>query len=327
MEYRLAKREDADIIYEIVQDTIKKVYPKYYLPEIVEMFCEFHNQKNIMEDIENEDVYVLLENNKIIGTGTRKSNHITRVYVLPDFQGKGFGTFIMKQLETEIAKQYHMADIDASLPACKLYYHLGYKTIDHGVWKCANGVIQIYEMMEKNLKKTRAEVSDLRLRPYKACDARTIVTWIPDEISLRKWSADRYEAFPITEEDMNEKYMDSIYSDDFYPMTAFDESGIVGHLIMRFTDKEKSVLRFGFVIVDDKKRGKGYGKKMLELALKYAFEILKVSKVTLGVFENNPSAYYCYKAAGFQEIPLEKEEYYSILGERWKCIEMEMENS
>ena len=149
MQYRLAKPEDINEIYEIVQDTIKRVYPKYYLPEIVDMFCEFHNKENIGEDIENGNTYVLLENNKIIGTGTIKENHITRVYVLPDFQGKGYGTYIMNQLEMEIEKQYDKAELDASLPACKLYYKRGYRTIDHGIWECANGVIQVYEIMEK----------------------------------------------------------------------------------------------------------------------------------------------------------------------------------
>ena len=104
MEYRLAKPEDANEICEIVQDTIKKVYPKYYLPEIVDMFCELHNEDNIGADIKNENVYVILENNKIIGTGTIKEKNITRVYVLPEFQGKGFGTFIMRKLEEKIVK-------------------------------------------------------------------------------------------------------------------------------------------------------------------------------------------------------------------------------
>lgn len=327
MEYRLAESEDTKYIHELVQDTIKQVYPKYYLPEIVDMFCEFHNKENIAEDIRNGKVYVLSENNRIIGTGTIKENHITRVYVSPDFQRKGFGTFIMNQLEEEIGKHYDRAEIDASLPACKLYYNLGYKTIEHGIWECAGGVIQVYEIMEKKLKKAGDNFTKLRLRPYKNCDAKTIVSWIKDEISFRKWSSDRYESFPITETDMNKKYMDCngdcMDKDNFYPMTAFDESGVVGHLIMRFTDEEKRILRFGFVIVDDTKRGRGYGKQMLILALKYAFDILKASKVTLGVFENNESAYYCYKAAGFREIPLEQEEYYNILGQRWKCIEME----
>ena len=167
----------------------------------------------------------------------------------------------------------------------------------------------------------------VRLRPYKQCDAQTIVSWIGDETAFRKWCADRFEKYPITAEDMNEHYNMTAYSDSFFTWTAFDESGVVGHMIMRFTDEEKKTLRFGFVIVDDKKRGKGYGKQMLELAVKYAFDILKVEKITLGVFENNEPAYRCYKSVGFREIEADEHEYYHIFGEDWKCIELEITNN
>ena len=50
--------------------------------------------------------------------------------------------------------------------------------------------------------------------------------------------------------------------------------------------------------------------------------MLKAEKITLGVFDNNPSAYYCYKAVGFQEIMMEKELIFDILGEKWKDIEL-----
>ena len=168
----------------------------------------------------------------------------------------------------------------------------------------------------------------LRLRPYKPSDAKTIVSWIKDEVSFRKWCSDRFEHYPITAEDINDKYFnhngDCKEEDNFYPMTAFDETGIVGHLILRFRDKEKENIHFGFVIVDDKKRGKGYGKEMLKLAQEFAFHILKAKRVTLGVFDNNPAAYHCYKAAGFCDIPAEKEIILPILGEQWKILEMEI---
>lgn len=165
----------------------------------------------------------------------------------------------------------------------------------------------------------------LRLRPYKNCDAKYIVSWIKDEVSFRKWCADRYESYPISAEDMNKQYSACAEADNFYEMTAFDESGVVGHLIMRFVDEGKTILRFGFVIVDDKKRGKGYGKEMLSLALKYASEILKVQKVTLGVFINNESAYHCYQSVGFQDVLSDHMEIYHIFGEEWQCREMELE--
>ena len=168
----------------------------------------------------------------------------------------------------------------------------------------------------------------LRLRPYKPEDAETILKWIKDEDAFRKWSTDRYPHYPITADDMNHKYMDCngdcMEPDNFYPMTAFDETGIVGHLILRFTDEEKKVLRFGFVIVDDSKQGMGYGKGMLRLALQFAFDIFKADKVTLGVLENNPGAYYCYKAAGFRDVTGEEPEYYILMGKKIKCLELEI---
>lgn len=143
---------------------------------------------------------------------------------------------------------------------------------------------------------------------------------------MRKWSADRFGDYPITCEDINNKYIgnngDCIESDNFYPLTAFDESGVVGHLILRYTDEEKKVIRFGFVIVDDSKRDKGYGKQMLTLAIKYAFDIFGADKITLGVFDNNKPAYYCYKGAGFKENG--EEMFCELFGEQRRIVEMEI---
>ncbi len=326
MDFTLAKKQDLEQVYEIVQETIREVYPKYYLKEIVDMFCEFHSRENILRDIEAGNTYIFSENDEIIGTGTKKENHVTRVYVLPRFQKKGYGTFIMSQLENMIKENYDYVDIDASLPASRLYAHLGYQTVDHGIWECKNGVIQVYEIMKKQLHKKATEW--LKLRPYKPSDADTIVSWIKDERALRKWSSDRYGAYPVSATDMNYKYLecngDCIEPDNFYPLTAVSEEGIVGHLILRYTDEAKQVIRIGFVVVDDTKRGKGYGKRMIQMAIRYAFEMLQAEKVTLGVFENNPSAYYCYKSAGFKEIPMEKTFIYEFYGEKWNCIEMEV---
>ena len=164
----------------------------------------------------------------------------------------------------------------------------------------------------------------LRLRPYKRCDADKIVSWIQDEEAFYKWSAGVLGAYPITAEALNAHYDEKADLDSFYTMTAFDETGAVGQLIMRFLDEEKKTLRFGFVIVDDSKRGMGYGKQMLGLALRFAFDILKVQKVTLGVLENNPGAYNCYKAAGFKDAPMDEPEYYPLMGEKIKCLELEI---
>lgn len=168
----------------------------------------------------------------------------------------------------------------------------------------------------------------LRLRPYKNCDAKTIISWCKDEYTFRKWTGVQYESFPISEADMNKKYVDfngdCAEEDNFYPMTACDDSGVVGHLILRYVNGDKSVIWLGFVIVDDTKRGKGYGKEMIKLAVKYSFEIMKAEKLTIGVFENNLPAYYCYKAAGFKDVKTDKDIICELFGEKWKILELEL---
>lgn len=166
----------------------------------------------------------------------------------------------------------------------------------------------------------------MRLRPYKDCDAKYIAGWITSEKMFYQWSAGKYENYPATAEDIIAFYDGQVENDGFFEMTAEAENGPVGHLIMRFLDEEKTILRFGFVVVDNTKRGMGYGKKMLRLALKFAFEILCVKKVTIGVFENNPAAYHCYRSVGFCEAEPVQTEIYPIMGEEWKCIYLETDH-
>lgn len=163
----------------------------------------------------------------------------------------------------------------------------------------------------------------MRFRPYKSCDAEKIVSWTKDEYSFRQWSSDRFGDFPLTADALNSYYADYRDNDRHMEFTAYDEKGICGHMIVRFTDEEKKTARFGFVIVDSERRGQGLGRKMLELAKNYTRDYLLADKITLGVFENNPAALKCYTAAGFKEVGTE-DGYYSYHGDEWKCIEMEL---
>ena len=96
------------------------------------------------------------------------------------------------------------------------------------------------------------------------------------------------------------------------------------HFIMRYLHGDNKILRFGWVIVDDTKRGHKYGQNMLRLGLKYAFEIMQADVVTIGVFENNISAYKCYLSAGFHRSKDQPNVTENIHGESWKIIELEL---
>ncbi|MBQ6887786.1 MAG: GNAT family N-acetyltransferase [Lachnospiraceae bacterium] len=161
----------------------------------------------------------------------------------------------------------------------------------------------------------------LTFRPYKNCDAEIIATWVSDEKTFYQWSADIIGAYPMSSKDLNIHYEKQANNTNFFVFTACDETAKpVGHMIMRYLDDSHKKVRFGFVIVDNNVRGKGYGKEMLLLAEKYALELLHAEEITLGVFANNEKAFYCYQAAGFEEFG--ERTKYAVNGEEWECIEM-----
>lgn len=161
MEYIKATEKDIEQIAALVQNTIQTIYPKYYPKEVVDFFCELHCKENIQKDVQAGLVGILRNENIIVGTGCYKDNHITRVYVAPEYQGQGYGSYIMQCLENEIGLKYDTVNLDASLPASHLYEKRGYKTIRHDRWPVENGVILVYEIMEKPLAKTTTNTEDM----------------------------------------------------------------------------------------------------------------------------------------------------------------------
>lgn len=158
----------------------------------------------------------------------------------------------------------------------------------------------------------------IRIRPYKAIDANTILSWCQDERAFYQWTAGVMGDYPITNNEFG-------FVENLMPFTAFDENGVLGFFTFRNPSESIDELRMGFVIVNPSKRGEGYGKAMLQLGLKYAFEIYGAKRVSLGVFENNMSAYHCYKAVGFEDVLLDETETYSVLDEEWKCKELKID--
>ena len=160
----------------------------------------------------------------------------------------------------------------------------------------------------------------LQLRPYTPTDATTILSWCTDEIGFYQWTAGVLGAYPLSEAQFNAVTA-------LMPFTAVDERGIAGFFTLRKPRGTADELRFGFVIVAPALRGRGYGKAMLRLGLHYVFERYGAQRVSLGVFENNPAAYRCYKAAGFSEVAASASECYRVLGEEWRCVELAMEKA
>lgn len=165
----------------------------------------------------------------------------------------------------------------------------------------------------------------MRIRPYiPDRDFDTVRNWITQEREHAMWCANIMQ-FPLNRDDF-EKVMNDIAQrcgDSPYVATT-DEGRPVGFFCYS-VNCETNTGKFKFVMVDPEQRGRGLGKEMLRLAVKYAFEITKADMVDLIVFSPNIGAKKCYESVGFTEIESDSSPF-SYNGETWKRCYMVLKN-
>lgn len=152
MSIRKAEIVDLNIVKNITAETIKAIYPKYYPKGAVDFFIKYHNKGNIAIDIEARDVFILEIDKMAIGTVTIKENAINRLFILPKYQKRGYGSVLMNFSEKSILEKFKKIRIDASLPAKQIYLRRGYKQTEYHSILTENGDWLCYDVMEKNIK-------------------------------------------------------------------------------------------------------------------------------------------------------------------------------
>jgi GNAT superfamily N-acetyltransferase len=147
-----ATLNDFDIIHKIVHTTVSEVYPLYYPEDVVQFFLNYHSLENIKGALELEYILLIEIDGEIIGTGSLSKNEIKRMFILPQFQGKGYGGIILSKLEEKaLYEGYNSIILDASLPAYSLYEKRGYEPVKYNKIATPRGQILCYNQMLKVL--------------------------------------------------------------------------------------------------------------------------------------------------------------------------------
>ena len=161
----------------------------------------------------------------------------------------------------------------------------------------------------------------MRIRPYiPNKDFEYIAKWIDNERTHAFWSANRFP-YPITPESFHD-FLEKIsteWTDSAY--VATENNGQVVGFFCYSVNTENNIGFLKFVIVDKEKRGNGYGKEMLNLAVQYAFQITGAAAVQLNVFNENIAAKQCYEKVGFVERNIDKD-VFSYKDELWSRCNM-----
>ena len=155
MNIRLFKPEDAAEVAQLVATTLKTSNSKDYSPEYIEDNISSHSPEVLTERAKWGHMYVVCDQTKIVGCGaiagywggTTESILLT-IFVLPEYQGRGIGSLIIRTLEQdEYFLRADRIEIPASITAVEFYRTMGY---DY-----KNGIAELDEERLYRLEKFR----------------------------------------------------------------------------------------------------------------------------------------------------------------------------
>lgn len=154
MSIKKANLSEANIVKNISETTISEIYPHYYPKGAVKFFLDHHSESSIADDIKREQVFLCVDAaQNIVGTVTIKANGICRLFVLPSFQGYGYGREMLDFAERTISNEFSEIVLDASLPAKSIYQKRGYKETKFNVIETENNDFLCYDVMAKQIVK------------------------------------------------------------------------------------------------------------------------------------------------------------------------------
>ena len=124
--------------------------------------------------------------------------------------------------------------------------------------------------------------------------------WINDLEAARGLGA----FLPFTVEKETEWYESEAKSERSILFTIYELSTLrpIGTTALMDLDHRNRKAEFGINVGEPDCRNKGYGTETTRLMLDYAFNVVGLHNVMLGVFEFNRGAVRAYEKAGFQEV-------------------------
>jgi ribosomal protein S18 acetylase RimI-like enzyme len=130
---RIREFRESDLVpvRRLIHRTIDACYSVVYPPRAVEFFKEFHSEEKIMERHRTGEVLVVEQDGQVIATGTIVDSEIFGVFVHRDFQHRGHGGALMRELENRAkARGCTESELSVSLPSRGFYESLGYEMLE-----------------------------------------------------------------------------------------------------------------------------------------------------------------------------------------------------
>jgi N-acetylglutamate synthase-like GNAT family acetyltransferase len=151
MKIRKAKKEDIPKISKLILNTLDKINSKDYKKRQLKIEKKCHWIRNLRKEFNDKNFFVLVNNQEIIGVIelNPKEKEIDRLFLKPNYLGKGFGKKLMGYVEG-YAKKKGIKEITLypTIYALDFYKKAGYK-IKKEFIGTRNGGYPVIEMKKK----------------------------------------------------------------------------------------------------------------------------------------------------------------------------------
>lgn len=133
---------DSDEISQLIARSVTETNTDDYLAEILQQVVDSFTADRIRTLISERQMFVALDQDRIIGTAGLVDGVVKSVFVSPDSQKKGVGAALMAHIES-IAKEQSLTclTLQSSLTAEGFYHKLGYETLRREMGKNPDPVI------------------------------------------------------------------------------------------------------------------------------------------------------------------------------------------
>ena len=132
------EKKDLEQLKSIIHTTIKQSYANAYPQEAIDYFLDHHSEENMEKDIPRGFTFMLELEGKVIASGSIVEDEIKRVFVLPEYQGKGVGEkTLLAGLACLKKKKNRFAELTVdseNKAASALYQSIGFKARTISLW-------------------------------------------------------------------------------------------------------------------------------------------------------------------------------------------------
>jgi len=140
--------------------------------------------------------------------------------------------------------------------------------------------------------------SNIELKPITLNEVNgNYLSWLLDEEVMQGLATTGYTLESL------EKYVAGRINNStiaFFAIWAKDTGVHIGNIKLEVQDVKAGVADLGLLIGNKHYWGKGVGNEACKLCIQYGFEQMKLRKIYLAVYENNPNAKKLYEKIGFK---------------------------